>query len=69
MRPLGKVQKQVLHTLEIFGSYPAGWVWRSPSGTVRILESLVKRGLVVKTKKIGRRGRFMEYTLKEEARS
>ena len=26
----------------------AAWVWDKPSGTVRILESLVKRGLVGK---------------------
>lgn len=49
MRPLGRNQTAVLRALRQHGSYPGAWVWDNHSGTVRILESLVKRGLVTKT--------------------
>jgi len=47
-RPLGDNQRSVLKALQRHGSYRRGgaWVWNSWSGTERILESLVKRGLV-----------------------
>lgn len=44
--PLGKVQKGVLASLRRHGAYPGGWVWDTHSGTVKILEGLVARGLV-----------------------
>lgn len=48
---LGKVQTGVLQSLRKFGSWTnlgigSGWVWDSPSNTKKVLNSLVKRGLV-----------------------
>ena len=50
MKPLGKNQLRVLNALKRHHSFHAGcgWVWGNYSATVRILESLVKRGLVAK---------------------
>ncbi len=50
MRKLGEIQRSVLDSLQRHGSWHprCGWVWDNYSGTIRILESLVKRGLVVK---------------------
>ena len=50
MRPLGEVQTHVLQCLKEHGSWSvmAGWVWNTQSNTKRILDSLVKRGLVTK---------------------
>jgi hypothetical protein len=56
MRPLGGNQKSILRSLVydyMPGSsdrpYPGGgWVWDNHSTTVRLLESLVRRGLVMK---------------------
>lgn len=47
-RPLGENQRSVLHALRRHGSYfkGCGWIWTNPSGTEKILDSLVKRGLV-----------------------
>ncbi len=47
-RPLGVTQKYVLESLQRHGEwYPqCGWMWDTFSGTVKIMESLVKRGLV-----------------------
>ena len=49
-RPLGKVQKQVLKSLQEHGRWLdhrglAGWVWDTYTNTKRIMDSLVKRGL------------------------
>ncbi len=46
MRKLGDNQIGVLRALVEKGSYPGGWEWENRSTTVRILESLVKRGFV-----------------------
>ena len=45
---LGKTQVHVLRTLKNHESWSrwSGWVWDTQSGTRRVLESLVKRGLV-----------------------
>jgi hypothetical protein len=50
-RPLGKNQKGVLQSLRDHGSWHtgAGWYWDTFANTERILDSLVKRGLVVRT--------------------
>ena len=48
-RPLGKNQQGCLDALRRNGPFPGGWVWDNTSTTVRILESLVERGLVRKT--------------------
>jgi hypothetical protein len=51
MRKLGEVQQGVLRSLREFGYWipeHSGWVWDNTSGTQRVLESLVKRGLVTK---------------------
>lgn len=42
---LGKNQKGVLDALARSGQYPGSWTWGSHSTTVKICESLVKRGL------------------------
>jgi len=52
MRELGSVQADVLKCLREHGSWGAvgcGWLWDTPSGTTRIMESLVKRRLATKT--------------------
>jgi hypothetical protein len=48
--PLGEIQLSILKSLEDRGPWHewCGWTWTNYSGTVRILNSLVKRGLVVK---------------------
>lgn len=50
MRKLGENQKGIIESLKQHGSYHThgfcGWVWDTPANTVKILESLVKRGLV-----------------------
>lgn len=43
---LGKNQERVLAALKRFGRYPSTWVWGTHSATVRILDSLAKKGLV-----------------------
>lgn len=45
---IGKVQAEVLRCLKDHGQWfrGCGWVWNTHSGTERILDSLVKRGLV-----------------------
>lgn len=51
-RPLGKNQRWCLYAMTSYGrgperGYPGGgWVWGNHSTTIRLLESLVKRGLV-----------------------
>lgn len=49
-RPLGKNQRDVLDCLIYHGKWGknCGWLWDTWSNTTRIMESLVKRGLVVK---------------------
>lgn len=45
--PLGEVQRGVLRALREKGGWPGhGWTWGSPSLTRRVLNSLVRRGLV-----------------------
>jgi hypothetical protein len=58
MRPLGKKQQSVLEALKRHKgwSYGCGWVWDSQGGTLRIMERLVARGDVIKTKVKGSRG-------------
>lgn len=47
---LGSNQYGVLMSLNEHGGYPGrGWIWTNESTTVRILSSLVKRGLVDET--------------------
>lgn len=49
MRKLGKTQAEVLRSLRNhhgFYHQCCGWVWDNHSGTIKILDSLVKRGLV-----------------------
>lgn len=50
---LGRVQEAVLRSLTVHGGWHdgCGWVWDTPSGTIRVLETLVKRGLVTKTRR------------------
>ena len=50
-RPLGKTQAALMESLTHHGYWRrgCGWVWDTESGTLRILDSLVKRGLVTRT--------------------
>lgn len=45
---LGQHQKVVLDSLRRYGKYPSGFRYGSHSTTIRILESLVRKGLVRK---------------------
>ena len=47
-QPLGSIQKLTLHSLIQHKSWPGGWVMGTPSRTKRVLESLRRRGYVVK---------------------
>ena len=61
MRELGHVQKDVLEMLRRNGvwsdSWLCRWMWDTPSGTKKIMDSLVKRGLVEEKLEV--------YTIKE----
>lgn len=50
MRPLGKVQALILESLRSHKRWHpgCGWIWGTYSETVRLLDSLVKRGLATK---------------------
>ena len=52
MNKLGKTQLDILKVLSEDRTgryYPGcGWIWGNHSETVRILESLVKRGMIIK---------------------
>ena len=51
MRPLGTTQKAMLEALKTHGGWRTnrcGWLWSTPSKTLQLCESLVKRGLVTK---------------------
>ena len=52
LRPLGHTQEAVLEILKKHGSWSPSspWVWSYPSKTKTILDSLVRYGLVVKTR-------------------
>ena len=49
-RALGERQEACLRSLREFGCWHrrGSWTWDTDSGTTRIMESLVRRGLVVK---------------------
>ena len=57
MRKLGTTQESVLKALREHGGtwshrgIASGWVWGSAGQTARILDTLVKRGLVTKDEK------------------
>lgn len=44
-KALGENQQGCLRALEESGDYPGRWMWDNNSSTVRILDSLVRRGL------------------------
>lgn len=56
-RKLGHVQRHVLSALNGWGYYypGCGWRWGNTSTTVRVLESLVRRGLVIRTEETNSR--------------
>lgn len=49
MRKLGRVQREVLESLKHHGSWHprCGWLWNNPSGTLRLMNSLVRAGYAV----------------------
>ena len=63
---LGSVQQAVLRALAehgrwdtsaLYGTTGAGWMWDTPSNTLRVMESLVARGVARKV----RRGRVVYF--------
>jgi DNA-binding PadR family transcriptional regulator len=73
MRPLGETQRDVLASLKRSGGYwhaGCGWYWDTHSGTTRIMESLLRRGLVEKSVVSGFGwGEQVKYTLTEAGRA
>lgn len=75
-RPLGENQSYALRCLARHNEgtwYPgSGWVWTNVSTTVRLLDSLVRRGLatkVEKTRPVGtRREPYPFYEITDEGR-
>lgn len=63
-RPLGANQRSALRCLAERNSgtwYPgAGWVWANTSTTVRLLDSLVRRGLATKEERTRMIGKHKE---------
>lgn len=52
-RPLGETQLSVLDSLKRHDGFwydGCGWLWDTRSNTIKIMESLLNRGLVTKTK-------------------
>jgi hypothetical protein len=71
MRSLGETQQDVLDSLREHGGYwhpGCGWLWDTHSGTVKIMESLLKRGLVTKTKTPTTYDFYYRYDLTEEGK-
>lgn len=75
MRPLGDNQRHVLWNMISHDRtgvwYPgAGWYWKNTSTTIRIMDSLTKRGLVTKTLMKARRTEYTypHYTITDEGR-
>jgi len=69
-RKLGKIQKELLKSLKMHNYWhcACGWVWDTPSGTERILETLVRRGLVSrKEERVNDRHTRMVYRLVDNA--
>jgi len=61
MRPLGENQQIILRSLLDNSGYwhvGCGWYWDTYSGTTRLMESLLKRGLVTKTLQFGFQVRY-----------
>jgi hypothetical protein len=46
LRPLGEDQKLALDSLRRHGEWPGGWYMTNTSYTIRVLDRLVRRGLV-----------------------
>lgn len=73
-RPLGENQSYALRCLAEYNGgtwYPgAGWVWSNRSTTVRLLDSLVRRGLATRVEKTDRRTRdpYPFYEITQEGR-
>ena len=65
-RKLGETQRRVLKSISYHGGWDAagrcGWLWDTNSGTLRIVESLVRRGLVTLEQQTGKR-RYTCYVL------
>lgn len=77
MRPLGKIQASVLNALANNKDgkwHPGiGWIWDTPSGTLKVMRSLVPRGLVAAVEEEWgnhRNQKFMRtvYTITDEGR-
>lgn len=57
-RKLGSVQRDVLDSMQRHGAWHAncGWIWSTYSGTVRVMESLVRAGYVARVEEKPPRG-------------
>jgi hypothetical protein len=72
VKKLGTTQQSVFEELQRSGGWyeGCGWNWDTNSNTTRIMESLVKRGLVTKT--VSKQGLFpwvVVYTAKKETQN
>lgn len=73
-RPLGENQRQALKALAEHNGgawYPgAGWIWTNTSTTVRLLDSLVTRGLVSYSEEVSHRTQqpYPKYTITQAGR-
>ncbi len=71
MKKLGETQRDVLRSLKNHNGYwhaGCGWNWDTFSGTVRIMESLLKRGFVEKCATGMHSERYPRYNLTKEGR-
>jgi len=73
-RPLGDTQRHVLWTLSSHDNgiwYPgSNWVWANTSTTIRIMDSLARRGLAIKRMRESRLTgeKYPHYTITDEGR-
>ncbi len=71
MKQLGNIQRDVLGSLVRHKGYwyaNCGWYWDTHSGTKRIMESLLKRGLVEKFTDAPRSEQYPMYTITQVGR-
>ncbi len=59
---LGENQESVIFSLQHHGSWPGGWCFQNRSTTIRILESLVRKGCV--EKRVDRKGKASYHYIK-----
>lgn len=67
---MGRNQRDVLRALARHGgSWPGGWYWTNASTTVKILNSLVKRGLVSVHGRVETNRSYDEYRITDNGKA